>query len=327
MFLHGLQSFTTIRRFNDFEVSDPRKLEKFLDHQASPGVIVNNQNVFFLHQPAPSEIDLIENTHTVSLFRYNRTMPTPNVLSFSDTGPAVEELARLLVTRNFLAEPEVGSEFNRTLRQAVKDFQARHLDPRGRPLVVDGIVGPLTQWALTHPDNAAPFQPLPKAPDPPPGPATRGRAALEIALLEIKSGAGEVNANNSGPSVEKYLSGRASTPANWCAAFVCWCFAQHPDPAPFRFTLGARGLRNTFRRRGWLIEPSAEHPLLPGDLVFWWRDQPSSWKGHVGLVHHVADGILYAVEGNKGGFPAPVRVFDYVLARMERLLGFGRVPE
>lgn len=325
--LRSLQSFTAICRFDYLEVSDPRKLEKFLDRQANSGVVVNNQNDFFLHQLIPPEIGLIENIHTVSLFRYNRTVPSPNFLSFGDIGPEVSDLAQLLIQRGFLIGPDVGFEFNRTLRQAVKDFQARHLDPRGRPLAVDGIVGPLTHWALTHPNNAAPYQPLHKAPDPPPGPATWGRAALEIALLEIKSGAGEVGANNSGPSVEKYLSGRASTPTNWCAAFVCWCFAQHPEPAPFRFTLGARGLRNTFRRRGWLIEPSAEHPLLPGDLVFWWRDQPSSWKGHIGLVHHVADGILYTVEGNKGGFPAPVRVFDYVLARMERLLGFGRVPD
>jgi hypothetical protein len=37
-------------------------------------------------------------------------------------------------------------------------------------------------------------------------------------------------------------------------------------------------------------------------------------------------GILFTVEGNKGGFPAPVRVFDYVVSRIDRLLGFGRVP-
>lgn len=232
-----------------------------------------------------------------------------------------------MVNRGILAVSDTALEFGRTLRQAVKDFQARHLDPRGRPLEVDGIVGPLTRWALTHPENSGLYSSTTKTPEPPPGPSTRGRSALEIALLEIKHGAGEWGADNSGPSVEKYLSGRISAPANWCTAFVCWCFAQHAEPPPFRFTLGARGLRNTFRRRGWLIEPSPENPLQPGDLVFWWRDQPSSWKGHVALVHNVTDGILYTVEGNKGGFPAPVRIFDYVLARMECLLGFGRVPE
>lgn len=32
-------------------------------------------------------------------------------------------------------------------------------------------------------------------------------------------------------------------------------------------------------------------------------------------------------EGYKIGFPAPVRVFDYVMGRIEKLLGFGRVPD
>ncbi|RLE18914.1 MAG: peptidoglycan-binding protein [Acidobacteria bacterium] len=247
-------------------------------------------------------------------------------LSFGNTGPAVSDLAQLVVHRGFLAASDAGPIFDRRLRQAIKDFQAQHLDSRGRPLVVDGIVGPLTLWALTHPDRPDLALPTPCISDPPPGGNGRGRAALNAALAEVTHGAREEGSNNSGPWVEKYLSGRASTPTNWCTAFVCWSFAQHPEPPPFSFTLGARGLRNTFKRRGWLIEPTAENPLHPGDLVFWWRDQPSSWKGHVGLVHHVANGILFTVEGNKGGFPAPVQVFDYVLARMERLLGFGRIP-
>ncbi|MCK5379364.1 MAG: peptidoglycan-binding protein [Acidobacteria bacterium] len=119
-------------------------------------------------------------------------MPSSSLLSCGDTGPAIADLVRLLAGRGFLEALNTDLKFDRKIRQAVKDFQARHLDSRGRPLVVDGIVGPLTRWALTHPDTAALFQPTPEAPDPPPGPATRGRAALEIALLEIKSGAGEV---------------------------------------------------------------------------------------------------------------------------------------
>jgi len=261
------------------------------------------------------------------LIRYNHTVPSVSFVSFGNTGPAVSDLAQLLVRRGFLAATDVGPRFDRRFRQAVKNFQARHLDSRGRPLVVDGIVGPLTRWALTHPDSTDLFSPPTSVPDPPPGGSARGRAALNAALVEVTNSAREEGSNNSGPWVEKYLSGQACTPTNWCTAFVCWCFAQHTEPPPFRFTLGARGLRNTFRRRDWLVEPTAETPLQPGDLVFWWRDQPSSWKGHVGLVHHVADGILYTVEGNKGGFPAPIQIFDYVLARMDRLLGFGRVPE
>jgi len=47
-----------------------------------------------------------------------------------------------------------------------------------------------------------------------------------------------------------------------------------------------------------------------------------------GLVHSLSQGgILYTIEGNKGGVLAPVRVFDYVMGRIEKLLGFGRVPD
>lgn len=278
--------------------------------------------------PAPNELKSVSPLRLpYQKFRYNCEVPPTDALSFGASGSAVAELVQLLFRRGFLESSSSGHQFNRSVRQAVKDFQARHVDSRGRPLVVDGIVGPLTRWALLHPDNSDLLLPIPPANDPPRGGNTRSRAALLAAITEINDGAMEVGSNNCGPWVEKYLSGRASTPSNWCTAFVCWCFAQHSEPPAFRFTLGARSLRNTFRRKGWLIQATNENPPQPGDLVFWWRDRPSGWKGHVGLVHHAADGILYTVEGNKGGFPAPVRTFDYVLAKMERLLGFGRVPE
>lgn len=88
---------------------------------------------------------------------------------------------------------------------------------------------------------------------------------------------------------------------------------------------GARAIRNDFRRRDWLYDPKEVEPQ-PGDLMFWWRGQPDGWKGHVGFVYRFEDGVVYTVEGNKGAFPAPVGAFDYVLGRIDRLLGFGRVP-
>ncbi|RKX37717.1 MAG: peptidoglycan-binding protein, partial [Verrucomicrobia bacterium] len=73
------------------------------------------------------------------------------ILKRNDTGKAVRALARLLVERGHLKEPS--NIFDRTLMHAVEEFQARHVDERGCPLVVDGIVGPMTWWALEHPDN------------------------------------------------------------------------------------------------------------------------------------------------------------------------------
>jgi hypothetical protein len=249
-------------------------------------------------------------------------------LKINHTGEAVRALSRLLVERGHLKEPS--NIFDRTLKHAVEEFQARHVDERGRPLVVDGIVGPMTWWALKHPDNANVLrQPVadPLTRMPPMGGSLRGRLALEIALSEMASGAKEEVTNNSGPWVEKYLNGIVDPPANWCAAFVSWCFSRHREGLPFRYSLGARDIRTQFKQKKWTYEVSQGTLPEPGDIIVWWRGQPDGWKGHIGLVHSLSEGgILYTVEGNKGGFPAPVRVFDYVLSRMDRLLGFGRVP-
>ena len=248
------------------------------------------------------------------------------VLRKGDSGPEVGKLSALLVARGYL--PATGTTFDLEVQRAVRGFQARHVDSRARPLVVDGVVGPLTWWALEHPDNSDVFAGPAPVSSPPPASAgsDRGRLALAAALGEMVSGAQEVGANNSGPWVMKYLHGIVPPPANWCAAFVSWCFAQHPAGLPFRYSLGARDIREQFRRRGWTYQLEDGIEPAPGDIVVWWRGQPEGWMGHIGLVHHTEHGILYTVEGNKGGFPAPVRVFDYVVSRIDRLLGFGRVP-
>lgn len=250
-------------------------------------------------------------------------MPNP-VLLEGRRGSAVLKLTRILKKRGFLDSSN--SHFNRTVFRAVQEFQARHVDSRGRPLVADGVVGLLTWWALENeievlaPPVGVNFESIPAR-----GGSRRGRAALAAAIGEIHSGAREIGSNNSGPYVKKYMNGIIEPPANWCAGFVSWCFAQHPDGIPFRYSLGARDIRFQFKRQGWLLEES-ELPE-PGDIVVWWRGQPDGWKGHIGLVHHFTNGLVYTIEGNKGAFPARVRGFDYVQGRIDRLLGFGRVRD
>jgi len=248
------------------------------------------------------------------------------VLSVGSSGAEVRELTQLLADRGHLELAT--SEFTQEVKAAVLEFQARHVDARGQPLVVDGKVGPLTWWALRHPDNSDLLVKDPPAASlvMPPGGTAAGRAALQAAIEEMRAGACESGANNSGPWVEKYLNGLAPTPANWCAGFVSWCYSHAPGGCPFRYSLGARDVREQFRRRGWTYDVEHRTPQ-PGDIVVWWRGQPEGWQGHIGLVHHAADGILYTIEGNKGGFPAPVATFDYVIGRIDKLLGFGFVPD
>lgn len=247
-----------------------------------------------------------------------------SLLKLNDEGADVREATKLLVSRGYLDRAR--DTFDRDVRRAVLNFQSRHVDQLGRPLVADGVIGPLTLWALRHPDGHNVPVATPQRFDLPAGGSAAGRAALEAAIGEMRAGACEVGANNSGPWVEKYLNGIVPAPANWCAGFVSWCYSHAPGGIPFNYSLGARHIRNQFRRRGWAYDAGGGRVPEPGDIIVFWRGLRDGWEGHIGLVHSCADGIVYTIEGNKGGFPAPVRMFDYVLSRIDRLLGFGQVP-
>ncbi|MBK8174449.1 MAG: CHAP domain-containing protein [Rhodospirillales bacterium] len=250
------------------------------------------------------------------------------VLQLGSRGDDVAAIAQRLVLGGFLAA--VTDTFSDSVMDAVRAFQQSHRDPEGRPLVVDGIVGPLTAQALANLDPTSPAAPnnglfrVDSHGGLPNGGSEAGRAALAAALGEMAAGACEVGVNNAGPWVEKYLNGIVAPPANWCAGFVSWCYLHAPGGIPFRYSLGARDIFHQFVSKNWAFQ-SANLIPQPGDIVVWWRDNPSGWQGHIGLVHNVANGCLTTVEANKGRFPASVSQFTYELSRMDRVLGFGRV--
>jgi hypothetical protein len=91
--------------------------------------------------------------------------------------------------------------------------------------------------------------------------------------------------------------------------------------------VGAQAIRNELRRRGYEYAPSQANPPRPGDVVTWWRGTYSGWQGHIGIVEGFADGIVTTIEGNRGRYPSRVGRFRYVLGRIDRLLGFARLPD
>ncbi len=239
-------------------------------------------------------------------------------------GPAVRELQKLLNKRGLIVE--VDGDFGTQTYNAVRAFQSQNLDQHGQPLVVDGKVGPITWWSLTHPKplieifSVVDFRKMPPAAA---GGSATGRAALKAAIGELNAGAGEEGGNNKGRWVRKYLNGLAPEGSSWCAGFVSWCFAQNPSGAPFTYTVGARDMLRQFKQQSWAREPNSGYEPLPGDIVVWWRVHAVGWQGHVGLVHQLKDGMLYTIEGNKS---PQVQGFSYVSSRMEQLLGFGHTP-
>lgn len=247
------------------------------------------------------------------------------LLKLGSKGSEVASITAALAARGYLERPF--DEFDRQVKAAVMAFQSQHLDERGLPLKVDGVVGPVTRWALDNPRRNAAFDAdettdLSRLPA---GGSARGRAALRVAVDEVSAGASEQQGNNRGPFVAKYLNGLIKPPADWCAGFVSWCFDQHPDGCPFGYTLGARDILKRCRQRGWVYDHRTIDPK-PGDIVVWRRGPLEGWQGHVGLVFEAtAGGVLHTIEGNKGAYPSRVRSFSYVRHGMDTLLGYARV--
>jgi hypothetical protein len=249
-------------------------------------------------------------------------------LKKGDQGPEVRELQRLLRERGYPVA--VDGDFGRKTWEAVRAFQAQHLDVHGQPLVVDGKVGPVTWWALTNrkPQPAQIPINFRRLPPVAAGGSSMGRKALSHAIAELARGAGETGGNNRGADVRRYLAPAGlNEPNNWCAAFVSWCYLQackgDQDRMPFAYSASARVLLKQFRDRDLAQAPQSGYSPLPGDVVVWWRVRADGWQGHIGLVHHVQDGMLYTIEGNRA---SKVQGFPYVLSRMEKLLGFGHAP-
>ena len=247
------------------------------------------------------------------------------LLKKGDRSAEVKEVQTRLMEKGYLTNEEISGVFDNETWRAVRLFQAQNLDRHGQPLTVDGKVGELTWWSLHNPK---PIIQTPSAVDflqmPPASLGGSGRAALAVAIGELKAGAGEVGGNNRGPFMKKYLHGLASEGNPWCAGFVSFCFSQNAAGMPFAYTVGARDVLRQLKGKGWAQPPSSDYAPVPGDVVVWWRESLPSGKGHVGLVHQLSNGFLYTIEGNKS---PNVQGFSYVFSRMDKLLGFGQVPD
>lgn len=242
------------------------------------------------------------------------------MLQKGSKGKEVTELQRLLHD-DFDYQITVDGDYGSETERAVRQFQSTHHDQHGNPLVVDGKAGALTWWAVHNRNAERPAVPVPA---PASGGSSCGKKALAVALQELNAGAGEVGGNNKGPFVKKYLAGAGLSEGNpWCASFVSWCFLHacggDKKKMPFPYLPGARNLFRACRTRGFEVKDPAA-----GDLIVWWRESLQSGKGHIGFVESVKDGYVYTVEGNK---TAKVARFRYVQGRIDKLIGFIRVPD
>ncbi len=97
----------------------------------------------------------------------------------------------------------------------------------------------------------------------------------------------------------------------WCSIFVNWVAKKHKLQAS-----------NKANARSWLLigQPVDSEPE-PGDVVVFWRDNPTSWKGHVGFFFGFSKkgDRVYCLGGNQGN---QVSISAYPI---DTILGFRRL--
>jgi hypothetical protein len=98
---------------------------------------------------------------------------------------------------------------------------------------------------------------------------------------------------------------------------------QRGYAVPSSGVFGVQTGQALFKNENWTMAPDAAYQPLPGDIPAWWRCSLQGWLGHVGLVHSLKDGMLYAIEGYRS---PRVQGFSCELSRMDSPLGFGHVP-
>lgn len=75
----------------------------------------------------------------------------------------------------------------------------------------------------------------------------------------------------------------------WCSAFANWVAKQ----AGYEYS-------NKLTARSWLAIGNSTSNPQPGDVVVLWREDPNSWKGHVGFLIKETKRYVYLLGGNQG---------------------------
>ncbi len=141
------------------------------------------------------------------------------------------------------------------------------------------------------------------------------KSILDIALSQY--GITEIKGSNHNPVIVNYsreigYGGIIDDETAWCSIFINWC-ALHA------------GLERSgkLHARSWLRVGKPTQQPEPGDVVVFWREKPSSWKGHVGLFISFSedDQYIYCLGGNQNN---QVNIKAYPA---DQLLGFRTLDE
>lgn len=245
----------------------------------------------------------------------------PETLELGDVGPAVSTLQQMLIEQGYSVGHDGDSGiFSKATLSAVTLFQNGHVGPDGKPLKPDGVVGPVTWWALNNPEAPAEGGGIPPEAQTHPGNAIAA-FALHAAVGELKRGVKEIpSGSNRGPRIDVY-TGLVGKPSGivgppWCAYFVSWCFAQAAPGSPFGRISGAQALAFWGRKFGCTVMNPVS--CSAGDIFVIARGEV---HGHTGIVEAYHKGKIWTIEGNSGN---AVRRLQRSLADCLAVVNFDR---
>lgn len=96
----------------------------------------------------------------------------------------------------------------------------------------------------------------------------------------------------------------------WCSAFANWVAKK----AGYQRS-------NKLTARSWLYVGKPTQAPTIGDVVVLWRDNPNSWKGHVGFFVKESEKFVYLLGGNQGN---SVSIKAYA---KNKVLGYRKLQE
>ncbi len=132
---------------------------------------------------------------------------------------------------------------------------------------------------------------------------------ISIALSQF--GVKEVKGAKDHPQILNYFTSmdldktKYNDETSWCSAFVNWVAKQ-----------AGYEKSNRLNARSWLSVGKSTDTPKQGDIVVLWRDNPNSWKGHVGFLVKESKRYVYLLGGNQGNsvsikaYPKK-RILDY----------------
>jgi uncharacterized protein (TIGR02594 family) len=120
------------------------------------------------------------------------------------------------------------------------------------------------------------------------------RDASWLRIARRETGVHAFEAGSSNPRITEYHAGTAiagyDDKANWCSSFVDWSLRQ----------AGIAGTGSPLAR-SWLEWGEPIDEPRPGCIAVLWRDDPASWKGHVGFFVREDGDDVVLLGGNQLG--------------------------